>query len=249
MTFDPSRLEDVSPASRRTISGGPWRRCALCALAALCAVAPFAVAVDRRQIAERGARLGTLEDALAHAQRELADARRERDASLAQHAADTRAIADRDARIQELSETAEHWLARATEAAALGTDDGDGRAIALLDEVPLRWPHDRLATLARSRKADLEARIAERKRASTKLLRLIATCANEKAEAQRVLDESLAFTPWNDVDLNSFVAGNRAAAPHLERAKAARSEALALLKRLPDPTGELRRALDACATD
>jgi hypothetical protein len=209
--------------------------------------------VGDKRTKDRDGIITSLQRTLAATESKLAATTVERDRARSEVDAGKVAIAERDERIRVLSETAQHWLSLATDAAVANDDAGDAKAIALLDEVPKRWPLDPLVPAARERKAELERRVTARaealRTAQAEVRRLIGACTAEVREAKRARDAALVFNAWNDVDLNAAFAGERQAKVHDERAASAQTKAREQLARVPDPEGALAREVANCRTE
>ena len=99
--------------------------------------------------------------------------------------------------------------------------------------------------LAASTLAPLAA--TERVRAAqASVVRLIATCRRETAAASAAERGSLRFDGFQQLDMNTAMAGSRRAEGHTRAATAAQERATALLAGVPDPGNTLRDQINGC---
>ena len=253
MSYEPSPWDEPPPPHPRTVDGALREHGASIVIVTLAIGLVASVVVGDRRTAERDGIIHALRAKLSTTEADLDAVTRERNQARAELQTQIAAIAERDELIRVLSLTAQHWLARAAEVSTLNTDEADTVAIAILDEVPARWPTDPLVPAARDRKAELQRRIKGRadalRNAQAEVRRLIAVCKENHETANRIEGEYLVFNPWNnEVDLNAMIAGNRAARPQIDRMNAAYERALELLRTgtTPDPGNELHAAVERC---
>lgn len=159
-----------------------------------------------------------------------------------------------EAQNQQLRQTPRFYFDRAvdaeTQATAANTDAADRTAIAAFHEVTTRFPEDPLAATATARGATLEGRIADRaaalRAAQASVVRLIATCRRETAAASAAERGSIRFDGYQQLDMNTAMAGSRRAEGHTRAATAAKEHATALLAGVPDPGNTLRDQINGC---
>lgn len=159
-----------------------------------------------------------------------------------------------EAQNQQLRQTPRFYFDRAvdaeTQATAANTDAADRTAIAAFHEVTTRFPEDPLAGTATARGATLERRITDRasalRAAQASVVRLIATCRRETAAASAAERGSIRFDGYQQLDMNTAMAGSRRAEGHTRAATAAKERATALLAGVPDPGNTLRDQINGC---
>lgn len=157
---------------------------------------------------------------------------------------------------RRLKQTARFYFDQAIEAmkAADRADNNqaDRAAISQFQEVTRRFPEDPLTKAAQQKTAELWKRIAGReadvKRAQGAVLRLVQQCRNEAVAAKHIHDQyPLRFNAFNEIDLNTALAGSREAEPHDKAVRAAKEKAEELLrKEVPDPDGTLAKQIEGC---
>ncbi|MBK6536198.1 MAG: hypothetical protein IPF99_43695 [Deltaproteobacteria bacterium] len=159
-----------------------------------------------------------------------------------------------EAQNQQLRQTPRFYFDRAvdaeTQATTANTDAADRTAIAAFHEVSTRFPEDPLAGTATAREATLEGRIADRasalRAAQASVVRLIATCRRETATASAAERGSIRFDGYQQLDMNTAMAGSRRAEGHTRAATAAKEHATGLLAGVPDPGNTLRDQINGC---
>ena len=186
-----------------------------------------------------------------------ADLQRQREAVAAaqrQVAELTERVRAVEAQNQQLRQTPRAYFDRAvdaeTRATTANTDDADRAAITAFREVATRFPEDSLAATAAARAAALERRITDRaaalRDAQAAVVRLIATCRRETAAASAAERNSIRFDGYQQLDMNTAMAGSRRAEGHTRAATAAKERATALLVGVPDPGNTLRDQINGC---
>ena len=151
----------------------------------------------------------------------------------------------------KLKQTARFFFDQAvSKMAASKTDAGDQDATAAFNVVVDRFPSDSLAADAKTKVAELAARVTGRAKALVQaqadVRKLIQVCTSNAHQGQRISREGLVFNENNNINLNNALGASDRAHPYEKRAQAAKEKAELLLKGVPDPDGKLADQLRRC---
>lgn len=151
---------------------------------------------------------------------------------------------------KQLKQTAHFAFQGAISLTGSNSDEGDAKAIEAFQVVIDRFPTDPLASVAKTKTAELNKAIKQRAAAlmatQAKVRKLIKTCQAQTAKEIRISRDSLVFNSNNQINMNRAMAGERRAEKHRRAAEKAKEKAEELLKSVPDPDGRLAEALEKC---